>query len=98
MAGENRKKKSTSIEFRCTEEQQSIIKKAADMSNKSVSAFVMESVLSEAEKVFAKQTIFKLFAEEWELFNGALNRPAKVIPELVDLFAQSDEWDANAQT
>ena len=98
MAAKDRKKKTTSIEFRCTEEQQSMVKKAADLSHKSVSAFALESVLAEAEQVFAQQTVFKLTAEEWEVFNNALNRPAKAIPELVELFAQPDEWDEDVQT
>lgn len=98
MAVRNRKTKNTSIEFRCTEEQESMVKKAADLSHKSVSAFVLESVLAEAEQVLAKQTVFKLTAEEWEVFNNALSRPAKVIPELVELFGQSHEWDDDVQT
>jgi uncharacterized protein (DUF1778 family) len=51
--------------------------------------FLVESGRERAERVLADRTRFVLSASEWRTFTAALDRPAREIPAVVDLFRGS---------
>lgn len=66
-----------------------LFRSAAAVAQESLSEFLVESGRERAERVLADRTRFVLPAAEWRAFTGALDRPAREIPEVVELFRRS---------
>jgi uncharacterized protein (DUF1778 family) len=67
---------------------------AARGAHKSVSEFVLETALSEAEERLAEWRIFSLDAEQWKAFVTALDAPPRRHARLERLFRQPSVFDA----
>ena len=63
-------------------------------SRKSVSEFVLEAALSEAEERLADRSVFTLDAKRWEDFVAALDAPPRRHPRLEQLFREPSVFDA----
>lgn len=63
-----------------------LFRSAAAETHESLSEFLVESGRERAERVLADRTSFVLSASAWDEFVAALDRPAVVVPELVELF------------
>jgi uncharacterized protein (DUF1778 family) len=63
-----------------------LFRSAAAAEQESLSEFLVESGRERAERVLADRTRFALPAGEWRAFTAALDRPAREVPEVVDLF------------
>jgi uncharacterized protein (DUF1778 family) len=63
-----------------------LFRSAAAAAQESLSEFLVESGRERAERVLADRTRFVLPAAEWRAFTRALDRPARAIPEVVELF------------
>jgi uncharacterized protein (DUF1778 family) len=61
---------------------------AAMAAHKSVSEFVLETALSEAEQRLADRHIFMLDAKRWDAFVAALDAPPRHHPRLKRLFRE----------
>ena len=59
------------------------------MLGETLSEFLIESGRERAERLVADRTRFVLDDAAWTALNDALDRPAKVKPELRELFARS---------
>lgn len=66
-----------------------LFRSAAAAAQESLSEFLVESGRERAERVLADRTRFALPAAEWRAFTRALDRPARVVPEIVELFRRS---------
>ena len=66
---------------------------AAAASRKTVSDFVLESALSEAEERLADRRIFMLDAKDWDAFVAALDAPPRRHPRLERLFREPSVFD-----
>jgi uncharacterized protein (DUF1778 family) len=66
-----------------------LFRSAAAAADESLSEFLVESGRERAERVLADRTRFVLSPTEWRDFTAALDRPAREIPELVELFRRS---------
>lgn len=62
-----------------------LFRQAAEVVGESVSEFLVESGRERAEMVLADRTQFVLDDAAWKTFTAALERPAEVIPAVVDL-------------
>ena len=69
-----------------TPEQDALIRQAADLEDTTVTAFVLESVTSKARRVVKQHQDLVLSNEAFDRFIAELDKPAKAVPELVELF------------
>ena len=95
MTGENedQERRSERLELRATPSQAEVIDRAAETAGKSRSAFMLDVATLEAERILADRTVFLADDEAFEEFLRMLNRPPRVIPELVELFRRPPVWD-----
>jgi uncharacterized protein (DUF1778 family) len=74
------------LEVRVTPEQDALIRQAADLEDTTVTAFVLESVTSKAKRVVKQHQDLVLSNDAFDRFLAELDRPAKPVRELVELF------------
>jgi uncharacterized protein (DUF1778 family) len=84
-AGVNRSRRHR-LEVRVTPEQDALIRQAADLEATTVTAFVLDTVTAEAKRVVKQHQDVVLSNEAFDKFIAALDKPAKAVPELTDLF------------
>lgn len=70
-----REVKSQRLNLRTSERQESILRRAASLTDRSVSDFVLESAVDRAEKVLADRRWFTASAEQWEDLQRLLEAP-----------------------
>lgn len=76
------------INLRATSTQESLIRAAADRRGISMTDFILESACTRAEEAIADQVHFLLSDKQWRAFNEALERPARVKPQLRKLLTE----------
>jgi len=84
------------LNFRASQQQQSIIRRAAEATDSTVTDFILGSVLESAERVLADRKWFVASDEQWAEFQSLLEAPLRPMPKLDRLlrrespFANSD--------
>ena len=81
------------LDLRLSKSAKQTLQAAATAARKSVSEFVLETALSEAEERLADRRIFTLNAEQWDAFVAALDAPPRRRPRLERLFRDSSVFD-----
>ncbi len=84
--------KDARMNVRLAPSQASLIRRAAEADNKSVSEFVIGSAASAAEHVLADRRRFAIDAAAWRSFSELLERPAVYKPRLAELLASDDRF------
>lgn len=79
--------RSRRINLRATDRQEKLIRTGAKTAGLSVTDFVLDSACSQAEHILADKRDFIVTTKQWKSFVEALDRPARVIPELTQLFS-----------
>lgn len=74
------------IEIRLTADQKRTIEQAATISGRSVTDFSVPLLVDEATEVIRQDRELRMSAQAWDTFNEILDRPAKPIAELAELF------------
>lgn len=77
------------LEVRVTPEQDALIRQAADLEDTTVTAFVLETVTGRAKRVVKRHQDLVLSNEAFDHFITELDKPATVVPELVELFKKN---------
>lgn len=77
------------LEVRVTPEQDALIRRAADLQDTSVTAFVLDTVTRQARKVLADHDTIVLSNQAFDRFLDELDKPAQDVPELVELFERN---------
>ncbi|MGQ0745100.1 MAG: type II toxin-antitoxin system TacA family antitoxin [Acidimicrobiales bacterium] len=77
------------LEVRVNAEQDALIRQAADLEATTVTAFVRDTVTSRAQQVLNDHKDLVLSNEAYDRFISELDRPARPVPELVELFKQN---------
>ncbi|WP_298610913.1 DUF1778 domain-containing protein [uncultured Thiothrix sp.] len=85
--------KPTPLNIRIRQEQRNMIEKAARILDKTVSDFVRDAALKDAENTLLDRTSFHLEPEAWELFNKALNTPPAENAGLRNLMLRKPVWE-----
>jgi uncharacterized protein (DUF1778 family) len=75
------------LEVRLTPKAKSILKRAADVEDMSMSEFVLDKSLEAAAETLADRREFRLSVKQYDAFFAALDAPAKPRPRLERLFA-----------
>src|SRR2546422_10401496 len=86
--GTERSIKNDRFNIRWSAEERELIDRAADASEKTLTAFVRDASFAAAQKVLADRTVFRLTAEQWRAFTKALDRPAIERPRLRRLMSR----------
>ena len=73
------------LELRLTPRAKSLLKRAADIENKSVSGFVLEKSLEAAAQRLADRREFRLSTKQHDAFAAALDAPVNPRPRLEKL-------------
>ncbi len=81
------------LDLRLSRSAKQTLQAAAKAARKSVSEFVLDTALSEAEERLADRTIFMLDAERWAAFVAALDAPPRRNPRLERLFREPSVFD-----
>jgi uncharacterized protein (DUF1778 family) len=81
------------INLRVAPQQQMLIQRGAELKQKSVSQFILESACAVAEQALLDQRLFFVDEEQWNSFQEALNRPAEVKPALKKLLEEKAPWE-----
>jgi uncharacterized protein (DUF1778 family) len=76
------KRRDDRMEFRLPPEAKSMLKRAADIENKSLSAFLLDKGLAAAAETLAERREFRLGARQYDAFIAALDAPVKPRPRL----------------
>lgn len=67
---------------------------AASVASRSLSAFVLESAMSQAEQTLADRHTFVLSKAKWSEFQRALDAPTRSLPSLQRLLTKPGFFDA----
>lgn len=81
------------LDLRLTKSAKQTLQAAAAAARKSVSEFVLETALSEAEERLADRRIFALDTKRWDAFVAALDAPPRRHPRLDRLFREKSVFD-----
>jgi len=78
--------KEARFDLRGDSEKKDIIQRAANVSNQSLSQFMIEAAYTTAQLILSDRNHFVLNDDDWERFNELLDAEPKDIPELKRLF------------
>ena len=79
-------RRSDRLGLRASAEQADLIREAAALEGKTVSAFMMDTVTSRAREVISDHRDLMLSAQAFQRFYAELDKPAEAVPELAELF------------
>jgi uncharacterized protein (DUF1778 family) len=81
-------RKQRRIDLRVEERDRELFVLAAEELRESMTQFLVESGRERAERLLADRTRFSVDDKGWRKLQAALDRPAQVKPELVELFSR----------
>jgi uncharacterized protein (DUF1778 family) len=81
--------KSLRVHLRVAASDDELFRSAAAAADESLSQFLVEGGRERAERVLADRNRFVLSPAQWRAFTSALDRPAREIPAVVELFRRS---------
>ncbi|MDS3861023.1 DUF1778 domain-containing protein [Thermosynechococcaceae cyanobacterium BACA0444] len=88
--------RSEKLDLRLTPSAKQKLYRAAAAANRSVSEFVLESALAQADETLADRSHFGLNAEQWTEFMAVLDRPPQHPPRLKRLLNEPSIFEQNA--
>jgi uncharacterized protein (DUF1778 family) len=93
MAVKHRVAKSEKFDIRLSLQEEALIKQASLIKHTNPTNFIRQQAVVAAEAVIHEQTRFVVTDEQWKLIEAALDRPARVLPNLKNKLAQPDDWN-----
>ncbi len=85
--------KTPHLNIRIKAKQRSLIERAAQVYDKTVSDFVRDAALQEAQHALLDRTCLFLDKQGWDKFIGALDMPPKKNKRLQDLMSRKPVWE-----
>lgn len=85
------------LDLRLSRAAKKTLQAAASAERKSVSEFVLDTALSQAEERLADRRVFTLNRKEWDEFMAALDAPPRRHSRLEQLFSQQSVFDAKRE-
>lgn len=82
------------LSIRASDPEKAILTQAARLRHMNTSQFVLQASLDAAQALLVDQTEFRLPPDEWEAFRQRLDAPVQSKPALVELFRESEPFDA----
>jgi len=85
--------RSARLGLRATPQQEAVLRRAAEVANKSMTDFILDSACQAAERTLLDQRLFLVSGSQSQALLEMLDRPAQDNPGLQDLFSRSAPWD-----
>ena len=86
--------RSARLGLRATPQQETVLRRAAEVSNKSMTDFILDSASRAAEQTLLDQRLFLLTSSQSQTLLSLLDRPEQDNPGLKDLFSRRAPWSA----
>jgi uncharacterized protein (DUF1778 family) len=80
-------------DFRVARDADEFVRRAADVSRRTLTDFVVEAAVVEADRVLGDRTRFALEGEQWMQFMELLDRPPQENPGLAKLFSKPSVFE-----
>lgn len=85
--------KATKVQLRLRPDQKSVLARAAQLRQTTLSNFMLEHAYKAAQEVLADQVDIVMSPAEWRAFCKALDAPPRSIPALKKLLTDTDIFD-----
>jgi uncharacterized protein (DUF1778 family) len=85
--------KTRRVDLRLDEDEDQLIRQAADIAGMTMSHFMLASAREKAEGILVERALHLLDADAWDRFVARLDEPAVFKPELARLFAEPDIFE-----
>ena len=85
--------RSERVDLRMTPSAKRTLQQAANVSNKTLTEFLIDSGLNAAVDTLADRRVFQLDEKRWNAFMAALSAPPKDNPRLRELLARKPAWE-----
>jgi len=85
--------RSARLGLRATPQQEAVLRRAAEVANKSMTDFILDSACQAAERTLLDQRLFLVSGSQSQALLEMLDRPAQDNPGLKDLFSRAAPWD-----
>jgi uncharacterized protein (DUF1778 family) len=82
------------LSMRLSDADIAIIDRAANLRGRSRTDFVREAAVRAAEDVLMETAPIRMSASGFKAFMEVLSKPARPVPELIDLFKRAAPWDS----
>jgi uncharacterized protein (DUF1778 family) len=86
--------RSARLGLRATPAQEAVLRRAAEVSHKSLTDFILDSACLAAEQTLLDQRLFMVSGSQAQALMDLLDRPEQANEGLRDLFARQAPWDA----
>lgn len=84
--------RSARLGLRATQEQEQILRRAAEIARKSLTDFILDSACLAAEQTLIDQRLFMVSGPQYLAFMDLLDRPEQHNQGIQDLFSRKDPW------
>src|SRR5271155_804774 len=89
--------KATKVQLRLRPDQKTVLARAAELRQTSLSNFMLEHAYEAAQQVLAEQVDIVMPPAEWDAFCKALDAPPRQIPALKKLLTEASVFDGQGQ-
>lgn len=79
--------------LRATPQQETVLRRAAEITNKSMTEFILDSAYQAAEQTLLDQRLFLVTSSQSQALLSLLDRPEKDNAGLNDLFSRRAPWN-----
>ena len=86
--------RSSRLGLRATPQQETVLRRAAEVTNKSMTEFILDSAYQAAEQTLLDQRLFMATRSQSQALLSLLDRPEQDNPGLKDLFSRRAPWNA----
>jgi uncharacterized protein (DUF1778 family) len=84
--------RSARLGLRATPEQETVLRRAAEVTHKSLTDFILDAAYQAAEQTLLDQRVFMVSGSQYQALLEMLNRPESNNPGLTDLFSRRPVW------
>jgi uncharacterized protein (DUF1778 family) len=84
------------LSMRLPEADIAMIDRAASLRGRSRTEFMRDAAVRTAEEVIMENTVIRMSPEGFAAFVDLLDRPARPVPEIVELLKRSGPWETKA--
>ena len=85
--------RSARLGLRATLEQEAMLRRAAEVSHKSLTDFILDSACQAAEQALLDQRLFMASGAQYQALMDFLDQPEQVNEGLRDLFSRKSPWE-----
>lgn len=85
--------RSARLGLRATPEQEAMLRRAAEVSHKSLTDFILDSACQAAEHALLNQRLFMASGAQYQALMDLLDQPEQVNEGLRDLFSRKSPWE-----